>query len=182
MVKLFGDIVAMENENGKLVVMKGEERLSPYEYDEVCQITPKCWALYRMGTRRLDLIFAGGKIHFGYWSVYLLPKKRSRRKKQRLLGVHFPNGTCVIDDSGNFWAFIPEQHPIVVVWDRLFVVLLSSHGSYVRVYSPYGDILAEGDWDKALLEACQRAKVIYGWYNICNVSQSYGRSQGKTIR
>jgi hypothetical protein len=171
MVKLFGDIVAMENENGKLVVMKGEERLSLYEYEEVRELTTRCWALYRVGTLKCDLVFADGKMQFGYMFVYPLPKKGGRRRKQRLLGVHFPNGTGVIDDSGNFWAFIPERHPIVVVRDRFFVVHPCSCSSYVRVYSPYGDLLAEGDLSGALSEACQRAKVMYGWHDICNVSR-----------
>jgi hypothetical protein len=170
-VKLFGDITATTNENGKLVVMKGEKRVSPYEYDEVRQLTPKCWALYRGEPQKCDLVFGSGKMQFGYGFVYPLPKKGGRRKKQRLLGVRFPNGTCVIDDSGNFWAFIPEQHPIAVVWDRFFVVLPPHSGSHIRVYSPYGDLLAKGSMNEALAEACQKAKIMYGWYDICNVSR-----------
>ena len=171
MVKLFGDIVAMRNENGKLEVRKGEQRLSPYEYDEVRQLTPKCWALCRGEPQKCDLVFDSGAMQFGYKFVYTLPKKGGRRKKQRLLGVCFPNGTSVIDDSGNFWAFIPERHPIVVVQDRFFVVLpTTTSDSYVRVYSPYGDFLAEGAPNEALAEACQKAKTMYGWYDVCNVS------------
>jgi len=170
-VKLFGDIVAMKNENGKLVVMKGEQRLSSYEYDEVHRLSPKCWALRRGEPQKWDLVFESGKMEFGYGFVYLIPKKGGRKKKQRLIGLQFPNGTGVIDDSGNFWAFIPECRPIVAVQDRFLVVLSgTSSEPCVRVYSPYGDILAEGKPNEALAEACQKVKLIYGWHDVCNVS------------
>ncbi len=180
---LFGDITALRNEKGKLVVMRGEQRLSPYEYDEVHQLSPKCWALRRDEPQKWDLVFENGRMEFGYQFVYLLPKKGGRKRKQRLIGIQFPNGTGVVDDSGNFLAFIPERHRIVVVRDRFLVVLPdSSSGSYVRVYSLYGDILAEGEPNQALTEACQKVKLIYGWHDICNVSRRYDWSLGETIR
>jgi hypothetical protein len=170
MVKLFGDIVAMENENGKLVVMKGEERLSPYEYVMVRRLTPKSWKLLRREPLVYDLIFSNGAMQFGFRHVYAMERMGGRRRKNNLIAIDYPNGTGIIDDSGNFWAFIPERYPIVVVRDRFFVVHPRSCSSYAMVYSPYGDLLAEGDLNEALAGVCQRAKVMYGWHDVCNAS------------
>jgi len=170
-VKLFGDsIVAEQTEKGTYIVRKGENLVSPYEYEDVRQLTPKCWVLRRAGTKTHDLVFANGRVEYGFGFVYLLAKRRGRKKRQ-MIGIQFPNGTAVIDDSGNFWGFVPELHPIVVVQDRFFVVLPdNSSDGYVRVYSPYGDFLAEGLPNEALKEACEKVRCIYGWHDVCNVS------------
>jgi hypothetical protein len=153
MVKLFGDIVAMRNEKGKLVVMKGEERLSPYEYDEVRELTPKCWALRRGEPQKWDLIFASGVWHFGFQLVYELPKMGGGSKRSLIGGV-VRGGVEVFDEAGHFRTFIPGFNQIVVADDRFLVVLRDAFTeAYVKVYDIFGELLAEDYLDKALENA-----------------------------
>jgi len=155
---LFTDrIVAKTNENGKLVVMKGKRVLSPYEYDWVKELTPRCYALFRCEALRYDLIFPNGKVEFGYKSVYVLEKVGGKRRKRALIGAMFRSGTDIMDDLGNFLAIIPDSHYIVMVDDRFFVALYWEFSDpYVRVYNLDGHFLADGCMNEALKRARQK--------------------------
>lgn len=153
MVKLFGDIIATRNENGKLEVRKGEQRLSPYEYDEVRQLSPKCWALCRGEPRKWDLVFDSGIRHFGFQLVYELPRM-SCFKQRSLIGGVVRGGVEVFDESGNFRAFIPSFNQVIVVEDRFLVVVRDAFTeAYVKVYDLFGELLAEDYLDRALEQA-----------------------------
>jgi len=159
-VKLFGDsIVAEQTEKGTYIVRKGEQQVSPYEYTEVRQLTPKCWAMLRKEANRYDLIFANGAMQFGFRIAYALKTERLRRRKNNLIGLIFPNGTAVIDDSGYFLAFIPRPHYLVIAKDRFLVALVGDFPEpYVRVYDMFGEFLAEGFMNEALQKAKSKAE------------------------
>jgi len=176
MVKLFGDIVATRNENGKLVVMKGEQRLSPYEYDEVLQLTSKCWALYRGEPQRCDLVFSSGVWHFDFQLVFELAKM-GRGNQRTLIGGVVRGGIEIFDEAGHFRAFIPGFNQVAIAEDRFLVVVKDAFvDAYVKVYDLFGELLAEDYLDKAL----ERARLAVGlpakisWHDICNVSRMYG--------
>jgi hypothetical protein len=156
MVKLFGDIVAMENENGKLVVMKGEERLSPYEYARLRTITPRCYAFFRLGTNKYDLVFSSGVIMYGCHFAYKLERLGGGEGKS-LIGAGILHGTHILDDLGNYLAFIPCIYDIAIAEDKFLVGFVQLRPKpYVRVYSLHGEFLAEGQMSKALSEAQQK--------------------------
>jgi hypothetical protein len=171
MVKLFGDIVAMENENGKLVVMKGEKRLSPYEYVMTRCLTPNCCALFRLGANKYDLVFSSGVIMYGCHFAYKLRKLDSSEGKS-LIGAGILHGTHVLDDLGNYLAFIPRLYDIAIAEDKFLIgfVLLGPE-PYVRVYSLCGAFLADGILSEALEKARQKVDSLYDRYDVCNVSR-----------
>jgi hypothetical protein len=83
-----------------------------------------------------------------------------RRRKNNLIAIDYPNGTGIIDDSGNFWAFIPDRHYIVMAKDRYFVAIhWAFDDPYVRVYNLYGDFLVEGRMSEALKKARQKDEI-----------------------
>jgi hypothetical protein len=157
-VKLANNIWAEETENGTFVVRKGERQASPYEYTFIKQVSPKCHLLFRPEAKRYDLIFSNGSIQFGYQFAYEIGRVKRGTSTKSLIGVMYPNGVGVLDDSGNFLAFIPGLHHIEVVDDMFLVAfIMAASEPYVRVYSMLGDFLAEGFMSEALDEA--RAKV-----------------------
>ena len=64
----------------------------------------------------------------------------------------------VYDDAGNFLAFIPELRHITVADDKFLVALLWHFSEpYVKVYTMWGEFLAEGFLSEALEKASLRA-------------------------
>ena len=156
-VKLFGDITAEKTEKGTFVVRKGDKVVSPYEYTEVRQLTPKCWALFRPEAKRYDLIFASVAMQFGFQFAYALEKIGRSRKKKSWIAVKLPNGTGVYDDSGNFAAFLPGLVNIAIADDRFLVARLGNGPEpYVKVYTMWGEFLAEGFMSEALQKANEK--------------------------
>jgi len=156
-VKLFGDITAEKTEKGTFVVRKGDKVVSPYEYTEVRQLTPRCWALFRSEAKRYDLIFASGAMQFGFQFAYALEKIGRSRKKKSWIAVKLPNGTGVYDDSGNFVAFLPGLVNIAIADDRFLVARLGNGPEpYVKVYTMWGEFLAEGFMSEALQKANEK--------------------------
>ena len=155
-VKLFGDsIIAEQTEKGTYIVRKGEQQVSPYEYSEIRQLTPKCWALFRPEAKRYDLIFASGAMQFGFQFAYVPEKIGRSRKKKNWIAVMLKNGTGVYDDSGNFVAFLPGLVNVAIAEDKFIVALLWAFSEpYVKVHTMWGEFLAEG----FLIEALQKAR------------------------
>ena len=160
-VKLFGDsIIAEQTEKGTYMVRKGEKVVSPFEYSEIRQLTPKCWVLFRPEDRRYDLIFASGVMQFGFQFAYVLEKIGRSRKKKSWIAVTLPNGTGVYDDSGNFAAFLPGLVHIAIADDRFLVArLVSGPEPYVKVYTMWGEFLAEGFMSEALQKANEKIQI-----------------------
>jgi len=161
-VKLFGEsIIAEQTEKGTYIVRKGENMVSPYEYSEIRQLTPKCWALKRADeTKRYDLIFANGEMQFGFQFAYALEKIGRSRKKKSWIAVTLPNGTGVYDDSGNFAAFLPGLVHIAIADDRFLVArLVNGPEPYVKVYTMWGEFLAEGFMSEALQKANEKVQI-----------------------
>jgi hypothetical protein len=151
-VKLFGDsIIAEQTEKGTYIVRKGENMVSPFEYSEIRQLTPKCWALLRPEAKRYDLIFASGVMQFGVQLAYALEKMGRSRKKKSWIAAMLKNGTGVYDDSGNLVAFLPGLVNVAIADDRFLVALLMAGSEpYVKVYTMWGEFLAEGFMSESL--------------------------------
>jgi hypothetical protein len=162
-VKLFGEsIIAEQTEKGTYIVRKDEKQVSPYEYSEIRQLTPKCWRLFRPEDRRCDLIFASGVMQFGFHFAYALEKMGRGRKKKSWVAVMLKNGTGVYDDSGNLVAFLPGLVNVAIAEDKFIVALLWAFSEpYVKVYTMWGEFLAEGFMSEALKKA--KAKVEQAW-------------------
>ena len=160
-VKLFGDsIVAEQTEKGTYKVKSDGQQLSPYEYSEIRQLTPKCWALFRPEAKRYDLIFASGAMQFGFQFAYALEKMGRSRKKKSWIAVMLKNGTGVYDDSGNFVAFLPGLVNVAIADDRFLVALLMAGSEpYVKVYTMWGEFLAEGFMSEALQKANEKVQI-----------------------
>jgi len=160
-VKLFGDsIVAEQTEKGTYKVKSDGQQLSPYEYSEIRQLTPKCWALFRPEAKRYDLIFASGAMQFGFQFAYALEKIGRSRKKKSWIAVMLKNGAGVYDDSGNFVAFLPGLVNVAIADDRFLVALLMAGSEpYVKVYTMWGEFLAEGFMSEALQKANEKVQI-----------------------
>jgi hypothetical protein len=160
-VKLFGDsIVAEQTEKGTYKVKSDGQQLSPYEYSEIRQLTPKCWALFRPEAKRYDLIFASGAMQFGFQFAYALEKIGRSRKKKSWVAVMLKNGAGVYDDSGNFVAFLPGLVNVAIADDRFLVALLMAGSEpYVKVYTMWGEFLAEGFMSEALKKANEKVQI-----------------------
>jgi hypothetical protein len=128
--------------------------LSPYEYALIEQVTPKCWKLFRSEARRYDLIFANGAMQFGLNGAYELEKIGRRRKKKSWIAAMLKNGAGVYDDSGNLVAFLPGLVHVAIADDKFLVALLWAFSDpYVKVYTMWGEFLAEGFLSEALDKA-----------------------------
>jgi hypothetical protein len=162
-VKLFGDsIIAEQTEKGTYIVRKGENMVSPYEYSEIRQLTPKCWRLFRPDAKKHDLIFSNGAMQLGFDFAYAAEKMGRSRKKKSWIAVMLKNGTGVYDDSGNFVAFLPGLVNVAIADDRFLVaVLMAGSEPYVKVYTMWGEFLAEGFMSEALKKA--KAKAEQAW-------------------
>jgi hypothetical protein len=163
-VKLFGDtIVAEQTGKGTYIVRNGEKVVSPYEYTEIRQLTPRCYRLFRPKANRHDLIFANGVMEFGFQFVYELARiGKLEWDNKSLVGIMFPNGTGILDDYGNFLAFIPGLYHISVADDKFLVALLMAGSEpYVKVYTMWGEFLSEGFLSEAIEKA--KSKVEPSW-------------------
>jgi len=160
-VKLFGDsIIAEQTEKGTYKVKGDGRQLSPYEYSEIRQLTPKCWRLFRPEDRRYDLIFASGVMQFGFQFAYALEKMGRSRKKKSWIAAMLKNGTGVYDDSGNLVAFLPGLVNVAIADDRFLVALLMAGSEpYVKVYTMWGEFLAEGFMSEALKKANEKVQI-----------------------
>jgi hypothetical protein len=159
-VKLFGDIVAEQTAKGTYMVRKGEQQVSPFEYSEIRQLTPRCWRLFRPEAKRYDLIFTNGAMQFGFSFAYAVEKIGRSRKKKSWVAAMVKNGTGVYDDSGDFVAFLPGLVNVTVVEDRFLVALLWALSEpYVKMYTMWGDFLAEGYLTEALKKAKEKALI-----------------------
>jgi len=159
-VKLFGDITAEQTEKGTFVVRKGDKVVSPYEYTEVRQLTPKCWTMFRPDAKRYDLLFSSGAMQFGFDFAYEVEKMGKSRKKKSWIAVMLKNGTGVYDDSGNLVAFLPGLVNVAIADDRFLVALLMAGSEpYVKVYTMWGEFLAEGFLSEALQKAKEKMQI-----------------------
>jgi hypothetical protein len=158
-VKMFGDIVAKTNENGKLVVMKGEKQISPFEYVEVRELTLKCWALKRANELMEDILFSNGVWFLGTKYAYVLDNMGSEGGKKLIAAVG-KWGKDIFDESGERIAFIPDHYRLVVL-DGEFLVSFALEGPapQVKVYDMRGSLLAMGPMEKAI-EQARRLKEI----------------------
>ena len=159
-VKLFGDITAEQTEKGTFVVRKDGQLLSPFEYTEVRQLTTRCWRLFRPEAKKYDLIFSSGAMQFGFDFAYAVEKMGRRRKKKSWVATTVKNGTGVYEDSGDFVAFLPGLVNVAVADDKFLVALLWALSEpYVKVYTMWGDFLAEGYLSEALKKAKEKAQI-----------------------
>jgi hypothetical protein len=154
---LFGDIIAEQTGKGTYVVRKGEDLVSLYEYAQVTQLTPKCYLLFRPKTKKYDLIFASGAMQFGFDFAYKMEKIGRRRKKKSYIAALIKNGAGVYDDFGNFVAFLPGIFNVAIAEDKFLVGLLWSFSEpYAKVYTMWGDFLADGFLSEAIEEAKEK--------------------------
>jgi hypothetical protein len=160
-VKLFGDsIIAEQTEKGTYKVRKDEKVVSPFEYSEIRQLTPKCWRLFRPDAKKHDLIFSNGIMQFGFDFAYSAEKIGRSRKKKSWIAVMLKNGTGVYDDSGNLVAFLPGLVHVAIADDRFLVALLMAGSEpYVKVYTMWGEFLAEGFMSEALQKANEKVQI-----------------------
>ena len=160
-VKLFGDsIIAEQTEKGTYKVKGNGQQLSPFEYSEIRQLTPKCWRLFRYKADRCDLVFASGGMQFGFQFVYELARIGSLKEENSFVGVMLPNGTGVYDDLGNFLVFMPRLYHISVADDRFLLAMLRALSDpYVKVYDLFGEFLAEGFMSEALQKANEKVQI-----------------------
>ncbi len=157
---LFGDVVAMKNENGKLVVMKGEKRVSPYEYGSIKFLTPKCWAFQRLNIVAEDLLFSSGVWFLGAKYAYVL-KSMGKKEDKELIAAVGKYGKYVLDEHGNLRAFIPGNYSLYVL-DGEFLVSSEGPASQVEVYDLRGSLLAMGPMEEAVQNA-RRLKEMLEW-------------------
>jgi hypothetical protein len=99
-VKLFGDITAEQTEKRTFVVRKGDQQVSPFEYSEIRQLTPKCWALRRADVVKEDILFASGVWFLGTKYAYVLDSLGGKSDKVLIAAVN-RWGIDVFDERGN---------------------------------------------------------------------------------
>jgi len=154
---LFGDIVAEEPTTGGFLVRKGGQMLSPFEYAYFWRLTPKACALRRDGSQKVDILFENGRWFFGAIYAHELPK-RGPKGDEYLIAAIVQHGTHVLNEEGDYLAFIPGYPRITFLYDS-FLVAFHQEGPTprVRVYDLHGRFLAEGElWD-AITEAMEKA-------------------------
>ena len=160
-VKLFGDsIIAEQTEKGTFVVRKGEKQVSPYEYSEIRQLTPKCWALKRADEVREDILFDGGVWFLGTRYAYVLDSLEGNGDKVLIASV-VKWGIDVFDERGNRLAVIPDYYRLVVLGDE-FLVSFASEGPapQVKVYDLRGNLLTMGPIEKAIQDARRLKEIL----------------------
>jgi hypothetical protein len=152
-VKLFGDITAEKTEKETFVVRKGEQQVSPYEYTEVRQLTPKCWALRRADVVMDDILFDSGVWLLGTKYAYVLDRLGANSDKVLIAAVH-RWGLDVFDERGNRLAVIPDHYRLVVLDGELLVSFASEGPApQVKVYDLRGNLLGLGPMEKAIQDA-----------------------------
>jgi hypothetical protein len=153
---LFGDIVAEEPTTGGFVVRKGDKLVSPFEYAYFWRLTPKSFALRRDGSEKVDILFSNGRWFFG--AIYAHELARLGPEKDRyLIAALVQHGTHVLNEEGDYLAFIPGYPRITVFYDE-FLIAYQQEGPTPRVsvYNIHGRFLASGElWD-AITSAMER--------------------------
>ena len=159
-VKLFGDITAEKTEKGTFVVRKGDKVVSPYEYTEVRQLTPRCWRLKRADVVKEDVLFAGRVWLLGTKYAYVLDHV-SFKKVRPLIAAVNRWGIDVFDEKGNRLAVIPDHYRLVVLSGE-FLVSFASEGPapQIKVYDLRGNLLALGPMEKAIPEAHKLKEIL----------------------
>jgi hypothetical protein len=154
---LFGDIYADEPGMGSFVVRKGSKLVSPFEYAYFWRLTPKSCALQRGGSQRVDILFENGRWFFGAFYAHDLAKMEQDKDKH-LIAALVQHGTHVLNEEGDYLAFISGYPRITLIYDS-FLVAFQEEGPTprVRVYDLHGCFLSEGElWD-ALTKAMERS-------------------------
>jgi hypothetical protein len=153
---LFGDIVAEEPAKGSYVVRKDGALISPFEYAYFWWLTPKACALRREEDEKVDILFCNGRWFFG--AVYAHELAGFGPEKERsLIAAIGQYGTHILNEEGDYLAFIPGYPRITVLYGS-FLIAFQQEGSTpkVRVYDFYGRLLTEGMlWD-AITEALSK--------------------------
>ncbi len=153
---LFGDIIAEEAAKGTFMVCKDGKLVSPFEYAYFWWLTPKACALRRDGSQRVDIVFSNGRWFFG--AIYAYELVRIELEKDRyLIAALVQHGTHVLNEEGDYLAFIPGYPRITVFYDQ-FLITYHQEGQWprVKVYDLWGHLLADGDlWD-AITEAMEK--------------------------
>jgi hypothetical protein len=161
-IRFFGDIYAEQTEKGTYVVRKSENVVSPFEYTEIRQLTPKCWTLFRKGANvsRWDILFASGVWFLGTKYAYVLDSMGQKGDKELIAAVG-TYGKDIFDEDGSRIAFIPDHYRIVVL-DGEFLVSFTLEGQAprVKVYDLRGSILATGAMEKAIQEARRLKEIL----------------------
>ena len=152
----FGDTIAEEAVKGTFMVRKDGKLVSPYDYAYFWWPTPKSCALRRDGSQRVDILFSNGRWFFG--AIYAHELGRLGPEKDRyLVAALVQHGTHILNEEGDYLAFIPGYPRITVFYDE-FLVVYQQEGSApkVGVYDLHGRFLASGElWD-AITEAMER--------------------------
>jgi hypothetical protein len=161
-VKLFGEsIIAEQTEKGTYIVRKDEKQVSPYEYSEIRQLTPKCWRLKRADETREDILFDGWVWLLGTRYSYVLDSLGGNGDKVLIVSVD-KWGIDVFDERGNRLAVIPDHYRLVVLDDQFLVSFVSEGPTpQVKVYDLRGNLLALGPIEKAIQDT-RRLKEILG--------------------
>jgi hypothetical protein len=156
---LFGDVIAEEAVKGTFLVRKDGKLLSPFEYDYFFWLTPKACALRKVdeeGFPCLDILFSNGRWFFG--AIYAHELARLGPEKDRyLIAALVKHGTHILNEEGDYLAFISGYPRITVMYDK-FLIAYHQEGTWprVKVYNLWGHLLAEGElWD-AITEAMER--------------------------
>jgi len=153
---LFGDIIAEEAVKGTFLVSKDGKLVSPFEYAYFWRLTPKACALRRDGSQKVDILFDNGRWFFGAIYAHEL-SKRCPNGDEYLIAAIVQHGTHVLNEEGDYLAFIPGYPRITFHYDS-FLVAFHQEGPTprVRVYDLHGRFLSEGElWD-AITEAMER--------------------------
>ena len=154
---LFGDIVAEEPTTGGFLVRKDGQLLSPFEYAYFWRLIPKACALRRDGSQKVDILFENGRWFFG--AIYAHELARLRAEKDRyLIAALVQHGTHVLNEEGDYLAFIPGFPRITVHYDE-FLLAYHQEGPSPRVcvYDLHGRFLASGELWETLTEAMEKA-------------------------
>jgi len=156
-IRLLDDIVAEEIAKGRFIVTKDGKPFSPFEYAYYWKLTPKTYALRRDGSQKVDILFSSGRWFFGAIYAHELAKL-GPDKDSYLIAVLVQHGTHVLNEEGDYLAFIPGYPRITVFYDE-FLIVYHQEGPTPRVsvYDLHGRFLASGElWD-AITGAMERA-------------------------
>jgi hypothetical protein len=162
-VKLFGDIIAEEAAKGTYRVRKGENMVSPFEYSEIRQLTPKCWTLKRADETKEDILFDSGVWLFGTRYAYVLDRQHDKEDKV-LIAAASNWGIDVFDEQGNHLAASPNHYRFIVPYDE-FLVFFTSEGPdpEVKVYDLRGNLMTMGPLEKAIKNARRIMEILGLW-------------------
>jgi len=158
-IRLLADIVAKEVGKGRFVVTKDGKLFSPFEYTYYWKLTPKACALRRDERQKVDILFSNGRWFFGAIYAHELGKLGPDNDGSLIAAIVQP-GTHVLNEEGDYLAFIPGYPLIIVLYDSLLVAFQQEGPTpRVRVYDFYGHLLAEGKMWDAINEAIEKAQI-----------------------